>query len=83
LLLAGAYANAGNPKKALEVYEQLDSQNKLNEVYTATAAGVAEQAKDYAKAIELYKKAKAKADPATTDQIQTYNIMISELEKKL
>lgn len=83
LLLAGAYTNKGEHKKAVAIYEQLNKQNALNEIYLATAADAAERAGQYQKAIDFYKKARERANPAATDQIATYDYKIAELEKKL
>lgn len=82
LLLAGAYANSSDNKKAMEIYDKLEAQNKLNEAHTATAAEIAERLKDYQKAIALYKKAKARADQKAVDQLAVYDYKIAELEKK-
>lgn len=85
LLLAGAYANKGDFKNSLAIYDRLDSQNKLNEVYTSAAAETAERDKQYQKAIDYYKKAKQRIDKATStvDQVQVYDYKITELQKKL
>lgn len=86
LLLAAAFSNSGDHKKSLEIYEMLDKQGKLNETDTATAAGVAEQAKEYQKAIDLYKKAKERLKGSSTnslDQAAVYDYKIAQIEKKL
>lgn len=85
LLLAGAYANSGNTKKALEIYKQIDAAGKLPAAETANFATMAEQAGEYQIAIDAYKKAKAYAassDTETDDQIAVYEYKISQLEKK-
>lgn len=82
-LLAAAYANAGDNARALEVYRQLDRQNKLSEVDTSSAAEIANRAKDYRQAIDWYEKAKQRANPQDTDQIAVYQYQIEELQKKL
>ena len=86
LLLAAAYSNSGDHKRSLEIYENLEKQGKLNESDTATAAGVAEQAKEYRKAIDLYKKAKERLKGSATnsrDQAAVYDYKIAQIEKKL
>ena len=85
LLLAGAYANSGNPKKALEIYQKLDTAGKLPQIEYANMAGMAERAGDVAAAIAAYKKAKEYAVSSKNegqDQIAVYDYKISELEKK-
>lgn len=82
LLLAGAYANSGDNTRALEIYDRLDSENKLQESETAVAGEVAERTHDYQKAIAYYKKAKQRADPNFTDQLAVYDYKVTELEKK-
>lgn len=83
LLLAGAHTNKGDYESAVAIYERLEKQNALNGTYAATAADAAERAKQYQKAIDFYKKAKTRANPAATDQIGVYDYKIAELEKKL
>lgn len=83
LLLASTYANASKYKDALAIYEQLDADDKLNETYSATAADVAERAKEYQQAINWYKQAKQLAPKDATDQIAVYDYKIAELEKQL
>jgi tetratricopeptide (TPR) repeat protein len=86
LLLAGAYANAGDNKRALAIYEQLDKSTKLNDIDTATAAAIAERDKQYQKAIDFYKKAKERLKGSandSVDQAAIYDYQISALEKKL
>ena len=84
--LAGAYANAGDNKRAVEVYDKLDAQGKINDsdIY-ATAAEVAGRDKQYQKAINYYKKAKEalKNSEAAVDQGAVYDYKIADLEKKL
>lgn len=82
LLLAGAYANSGDNARALEIYDRLEAENKLQENETAIAAEIAERNKDYQKAIAYYKKAKQRADPNNADQAAVYDYKIAELEKK-
>jgi len=83
LLLAGAYANAGNNQKALEIYEKQEAKKPLSESYAALAATAASQAKQYQKAIDFFQKAKQRAPQANTDQIAVYDYQIQELQKKL
>lgn len=86
LLLAGAYANAGNNKQALEIYDRLNSEIKLNDIDSATAGQIAERDKQYQKALNFYKQAKErlKGSPnESADQAAVYDYKISELEKKL
>lgn len=85
LLLAGAYANSSNAKKALEIYQKLDTNGKLPQTEYANMAGMAERAGDIATAIAAYKKAKEYAVSTKTegqDQIAVYDFKIAELEKK-
>jgi tetratricopeptide (TPR) repeat protein len=85
LLLAGAYANSGDFKKAIEIYKKLDSAGKLPATEYANVAGTAERASDVAMAIEMYKKAKEYAISSkseSSDQIAVYDYKIAELEKK-
>ncbi len=85
LLLAAAYINAGQSDKALPIYDKLDQAGKLNELDMAAAAEAADRAKQYQKAIDWYKKAKASANKQTTslDQAAVYDYKITELQKKL
>lgn len=85
LLLAGAYANSGDFKKALEIYKKFDSAGKLPGQEYVNMAGMAERAGDVSVAIDAYKKAKEYAISSKTesqDQIATYDYKIAELEKK-
>lgn len=85
LLLAGAYANSGDFKKAIEIYKKLDSAGKLPGTEYANVAGTAERAGDVAMAIDMYKKAKEYAISSkseSNDQIAVYDYKIAELEKK-
>ncbi len=85
LLLAGAYANSGDFKKAIEIYEKLDKAGKLPGVEYVNVAGTAERAGDIAMAIDMYKKAKENAISSkseNSDQIAVYDYKIAELEKK-
>lgn len=85
LLLAGAYANSGDFKKAIEVYKKLDSAGKLPPAEYVNMAGTAERANDVAMAIDMYKKAKEYAVSSkseSNDQIAVYDYKIAELEKK-
>jgi tetratricopeptide (TPR) repeat protein len=86
LLLAGAYANAGNYAKSLEIYKKLDDAKKLPDVSLQNMASIAEGAKDYRLAIDLYKRAKSYAlslSERNDDQIAMYDYQIVQLEKKL
>lgn len=85
LLLAGAYANSGDAKKALEIYKKLEAAGKLPGQEYVNMAGMAERAGDAAAAIAAYKKAKEHAISSKTesqDQIAVYDYKIAELEKK-
>jgi tetratricopeptide (TPR) repeat protein len=83
LLLAAAYANSGDNQKALQIYEKQDQKKPLSETDAATAASVAEGAKQYQKAINLYQEAKQRANQQNTDQLAVYDYKIGELQKKL
>ncbi|HMH70388.1 MAG TPA: hypothetical protein VK502_03230 [Candidatus Saccharimonadales bacterium] len=86
LLLAGAYANAGNLAKALEIYKKLDAAGKLSKTEFANVAQTAERANDNTTALAFYKKAKAYAVSSkteTADQLAVYDAKIAELEKKV
>ena len=85
LLLAGAYANSGDFKKAIEIYKKLDSAGKLPGAEYVNIAGTAERAGDIALAIDMYKKAKEYAISSkseSNDQIAVYDYKIAELEKR-
>lgn len=85
LLLAGAYANSGDFKKAIEIYKKLNGAGKLPATEYANVAGTAERAGDVAMAIDMYKKAKEHAVSSkseSNDQIAIYDYKIAELEKK-
>ena len=85
LLLAGAYANSGDFKKAIEIYKKLDSAGKLPAAEYVNVAGTAERAGDIALAIDMYKKAKEYAISSkseSNDQIAVYDYKIAELEKR-
>ncbi len=84
VLLASAYSTAGDHKKGLEVYRKLDREGKLAKTQLANVAAVADQAKDYAAAIDYYKRAKEalRGSDANTDQAAVYDYQIAELEKK-
>lgn len=85
LLLAGAYANSGNVKKALEIYQKLDSAGKLPGQEYVNMANMAERAGDNAAALAAYKKAKdyaVSSKSESQDQIAVYDFKIAELEKK-
>lgn len=85
LLLAGAYANSGDYQKGLDIYKKVRADGKLPEVEFANMASVAELAKDYSLAIEMYKKAKEYAISSgeeNEDQVAVYDYQIAELEKK-
>lgn len=82
LLLAGAYANSGDDRKALDVYDKLESENKLGEADTGTAGDIAARLKDYGKAKAYYLKAKDRSDGNIADQKALYDYKIAELEKK-
>lgn len=86
LLLAGAYANAGNLKQALAIYQQLDAAGQLPQSSLANMAEMAERAGDYKTAIDAYKRAKqytASSSSENEDQAAVYDYKIAELEKKL
>lgn len=86
VLLAGAYANAGELQKSLEIYKKLEGAGNLPDGEYANMAAVAERAKDYQLAIDMYKKAKEKAVSANQvgdDEAAYYDYKIAELEKKL
>lgn len=86
LLLAGAYANKGDYKKSLEVYQQVEKDHKLNTHDAATAGDIATQAGDYQAAAGFYEKAKQRLgnnDPTGGDQAQVYDAKISETREKL
>lgn len=85
LLLAGAYANSGDLKKAFEIYKNIDNEGKLPDAELVNLANMAERAGDTAAAIAAYKRAKAYAVSSKTisqDEIATYDYKINELEKK-
>lgn len=85
LLLAGAYANSGDFKKAIEIYKKLDNAGKLPAGEYVNVAGTAERAGDIVLAIDMYKKAKEYAISSKTesaDQIAVYDYKIAELEKR-
>ncbi len=84
ILLASAYSTSGDHKKALEVYRRLDKEGKLGKTQLANVAVVAEQAKDYAAAIDYLKRAKdaLQGSDANKDQAAVYDYQIAELEKK-
>jgi tetratricopeptide (TPR) repeat protein len=86
LLLAGAYANSGDLKKALEIYKKLDDADRLPDTSVENVAATAERAGDYRLAIDMYKRAKEFAASSTdqnSDQTAVYDYKIAELEKKL
>lgn len=86
LLLAGAYANSGNLKKALEIYQKLYDADKLPDIALENMAAMAERAGEHQTAINAYKEAKEYAISSKTqnsDQIAVYDYKIAELEKKL
>ena len=86
LLLAGAYANAGEYDKSLEIYKKLEDAGDLPGIEFANMAAVADQAKDYQLAIDSYKKAKEHAVSTKEEnegQIAYYDYKIAELERKL
>lgn len=85
ILLAQAYANAGNYAKAVEIYKKLDAAGKLPDDQLANAAGAAEQAKDISTAITYYKRAETYARNSkdqNLDQADVYAYKVTELEKK-
>lgn len=85
ILLAGAYANAGDTKKAFEIYRKLDADGKLPRQEYGNMADMAEKAGDIEAAIATYKKAKEYAVSSKSespDQIAVYDYKISELEKR-
>jgi pentatricopeptide repeat protein len=85
LLLANAYANSGDLKKALEIYKKLDAAGTLPKVAYENMAAIADRAGDYRAAIDAYKRAKeyAASTQQNEDQIAIYDYKIAELEKKL
>lgn len=85
LLLAGAYANSGDLKKAFEIYKKVNDEGKLPDTELANYADMAERAGDTQAAITAYKKAKEYAVSSKKigpDEIATYDYKISQLEKK-
>lgn len=85
LLLAGAYANSGDVKKAFEIYKTIDSAGKLPDIELVNLANMAERAGDKSAAITAYKRAKSYAVSSkaiSQDEIATYDFKINELEKK-
>lgn len=86
LLLASAYFNSSDFKKALDVYKRLDSRGKLPDTSLENMAKTAERANEYRLAIDMYKRAKeygTSSGDVNTDQLATYDYKIAELEKKL
>jgi tetratricopeptide (TPR) repeat protein len=86
ILLAGAYANAGEFQKSLEIYKKLVDTGTLPGIEYANMAAVAERAKDYRLALDCYKKAKENAvttKQENDDQIAFYDYKIAEMEKQL
>jgi pentatricopeptide repeat protein len=85
LLLAGAYANSGDVKKALEIYKKLDSAGTLPQTEWGNMAEMAERAGEDSVALTAYKRAKEYAVSSkseSSDQIAVYEYKIAELEKK-
>lgn len=84
LLLAGAYANAGDYKKALQIYQTLDKAGKLPQESLGNMGDMAEKAGDTAAAIAAYKRAKsfAASSNEVDDQGAVYDYKIAQLEKK-
>lgn len=85
LLLAGAYANSGDIKKALDIYKKLDTAGQLPQASIGNMADMAERAGEYRIAIDAYKRARQYALSSKTeneDQIAVYDYKITELEKK-
>jgi len=85
VLLAQAYANAGNYAKALEIYKKLDSAGQLPDIELSNAAAAAEQAGDIKTAIAYYKRAENYARNSkdqNIDQADVYAGKVAELEKK-
>lgn len=85
LLLAGAYANSGDIKRAFDIYKRIDSDGKLPDTELVNLANMAERAGDTSAAIAAYKRAKTYAVSSKTisqDEIATYDYKINELEKK-
>lgn len=86
LLLAGAYANAGKLKEAVEIYKKLDDAGKLPEVELENMAATAQRAGENQLALDTYKRAKdyaVSSGSQTPDVIATYDYLIAELEKKV
>lgn len=87
MLLAGAYANAKDYKKSLEIYKQLDEAGDLPEGSFANIASIAERDKQYQFAIDMYKKAReydsSGEQSQDQGQVDYYNYKIADLEKKL
>ncbi len=85
LLLAGAYANSGDVRKALDMYKKLDAAGQLPKTSIGNMAEMAERAGEYQVAIDAYKRAKQDAISSKTesqDQIAVYDYKIAELERK-
>ncbi len=85
LLLAGAYANSGDVKKAFDIYKKIADAGKLPDSELANMADMADRAGDFKAALAAYKKAKeygVSSKKVSQDEIVTYDYKISELEKK-
>ncbi len=83
--LALTYANQGEHKAALEVFDKLEKAGKLTSGYQAAAADVALKAKDKPTAIRYLKLASAKVKtedtPVAESQSEEYALRAAELEK--
>lgn len=84
LLLAGAYANSGDYKKAFEIYQTLDKAGKLPNDSLGNLGDMAEKAGDKQAAIDAYKRAKEyfKSSSEIDDQAAIYDYKISQLESR-
>jgi len=86
LLLASAYANKGDYKESLVVYSKLDSSGNLSAENTASAAEVAEKAKDYQQAAGYYDRAASRLEKEgnyVQDASLLYRQKAEEMRKKL
>lgn len=86
LKLALAYANQGDYKAALTVFDKLQQAGKLTSSYQSAAADIAIQAKDKATAIKYLKLARDKVKtenlPNSEDQAEVYAAKIANLERE-
>lgn len=85
-LLASAYANKGEYRESLAVYGKLDSGGHLSAEDTASAAEVAEKAKDYQQAAGYYDRAASRIEKESNfiqDLPLLYRQKAEEMRKKL